>query len=290
MSTEDTMFFANEVKRFDKYCHPAKGFAVVRVGHVRLSGDQPVQVERAGDVQIVWFLQGEYRGETEDGYTYSVKEGEVGVIFSANRRLVIHAAQTPTEYRYLAIDGGSATLECIAAGLWDGIAGKATPSAELLERIAQHLPGDLPTDEFCADVAARELLFDTAVQVREQARSRIAHDAMHRMNWRYTDTEFSIDILQKEMKISRSSLGAHFKNNTGKSPLTYLTGIRVKHAKHLLSKTRKKVAVVARESGYGNAVYFTQVITRHTGMSPRAYRYQFIPKGTPKKEKKAKNG
>jgi AraC-like DNA-binding protein len=224
-------------------------------------------MEIAASALIVWCIQGECKGGE-----CVVNASNVGVFFPRDKRMVVEAAAAPVEYRFLAIDGDDALADCIAAGLWEGLTGKAEPSAELFERIARHLSGNSPAGIIAADIAARELLLHTAQQVRENAPDRIAHEAQHRMNWRCTDPEFSIAVLQKEMGISRSSLTTHFKKATGESPLAYLTGIRLRLAKALLTEAKKNIATVARESGFGCPVYFSQIITKHTGLSPRAYR------------------
>jgi len=229
-------------------------------------------MEMAGDAVLVWCVQGKCKGVTEKGQARVISAGGVGVFFPRSTRMAVEAVQTPAAYHYLAIGGHDAATDCIAAGLWDGLTGKAEPPVELLERAVQHLEGNAPADVIGANIAAYEMLLHTARQLLGNAPDRMTHEAMHRMHWRYTDPDFSIAALQKEMGVSRSSLGTHIKKETGKSPLAYLTGIRLCLAKALLSETDKPIATVARESGFGCPVYFSQIISKHTGDSPRAYR------------------
>ena len=256
--------------------NPIKGFATRQMGITVLQG-QPAPLDTDNCIQVIWCLKGEYKGKTEGKGEYIISEGNVGVIFPS-KCFAHRTVKIPTEYRYLSIGGDNAQEECISAGLWDGLTGKASASDVLLDRIAHHLTGDRPQDRISADIATRELILLTAAQVRENAPSKVAYDAMHRICWRFSDPAFSIALLQKEMQISRSSLGAHFKGRTGQSPLSFLTEIRLSHAKRLLCETTKRIALVAQESGFACPVYFSQIISKRTGHSPRAYRHKFMNK------------
>ena len=276
MTKNNRTHLADDFRGNQNKWNPIKGFVTKQVGLTVPKG-QTVSLSTDDCIQVIWCLKGEYKGKTEEKGEYTISEGNVGVIFPS-KRFAHHTAKMPTEYRYLSVGGENAQEECISAGLWGGLTGKASSSDVLLDRIANHLAGDRPSDRISADIATRELLLLTATQVRENASSKIAHDAMHRICWRFTDPAFSISVLQQEMQISRSSLGTHFKNGTGKSPLSYLTEVRLAHAKMLLCETTKRIAIVAQESGFGCPVYFSQIITKHTGLSPRAYRHKFTKK------------
>jgi len=48
----------------------------------------------------------------------------------------------------------------------------------------------------------------------------------------------------------------------------------VKTAKELLERTRKKIRVVATESGFGSSVKMIRVFQQYEGTSPKRYRQQ----------------
>ncbi|MCL1921107.1 MAG: helix-turn-helix transcriptional regulator [Kiritimatiellaeota bacterium] len=257
--------------------NPVKGFVVKQIGHCTPQ-DQPVPLETAtGSVQIIWCIKGDYKATAEGKCDYAISEGEVGVVFPCKHfALRVHAM--PSEYCYLTIDGDDAQAESSSAGLWDGLTGKTAAPEDQLVRIARYLAGDTPTDCIAANITTRELLLSTAAQLREDATNVIAHECMYRINWRFTDIRFSIALLQQEMQISRSSLGTYFKKSTGLSPLSYMMGRRLAQAKMLLGETTYPISKVAHASGFKCAVYFSQIITKNTGLSPRAYRYKFQKK------------
>ena len=65
----------------------------------------------------------------------------------------------------------------------------------------------------------------------------------------------------------------HFKKQTEKTPLQYLTDLRMTQAKALLSdKNDLSVATVAASCGFGDSFYFSKCFKKHTGLSPLAYR------------------
>ena len=63
-----------------------------------------------------------------------------------------------------------------------------------------------------------------------------------------------------------------FKKETGRNFLEYLTDVRVREAKRLLSDPRKTIADVALEVGYSDVKHFSRVFTRSTGLHPSKYR------------------
>ena len=54
--------------------------------------------------------------------------------------------------------------------------------------------------------------------------------------------------------------------------LEYLTDVRIKEAKLLLSDPRKAIADVAEEVGYSDVKHFSKLFTRSTGLHPSKFR------------------
>jgi transcriptional regulator GlxA family with amidase domain len=63
-----------------------------------------------------------------------------------------------------------------------------------------------------------------------------------------------------------------FKASTGRSPLQYVTELRVAQARRLLETTALTMEAVARQSGFTSAEHLARVFGKATGLSPRAYR------------------
>lgn len=65
-----------------------------------------------------------------------------------------------------------------------------------------------------------------------------------------------------------------FKRSTGKTPIGYQTAIKVENAKALLVETSLKIETIASLSGFSDALYFSRVFKRETGLSPSEFRKQ----------------
>ena len=80
------------------------------------------------------------------------------------------------------------------------------------------------------------------------------------------------DILANYVSLSPSYFSTLFKEQTGMSPMEYVTKLRLDKAKQLLLSTRLPITQIASGVGYANAFYFTRVFRKHTGLSPREFR------------------
>lgn len=92
----------------------------------------------------------------------------------------------------------------------------------------------------------------------------------------YLDQNFTspitLDSLSETVYISKHYLSHLFKEQTGVSPIKYLTSKRMEKACELLSETERPVSEVSKAVGYENPLYFSQVFKRIYGISPVKYR------------------
>ena len=92
----------------------------------------------------------------------------------------------------------------------------------------------------------------------------------------YLDQNFTspitLDSLSDTVYISKNYLSHLFKEQTGVSPIKYLTSKRMEKACELLSETELPVSEVSKAVGYENPLYFSQVFKRIYGISPVKYR------------------
>lgn len=63
-----------------------------------------------------------------------------------------------------------------------------------------------------------------------------------------------------------------FKRAFGVSPQRYIINKRVAAAKHLLITTDKSVSEIALSCGFNDALYFTRIFSKETGVSPTTFR------------------
>ncbi|WP_271769299.1 hybrid sensor histidine kinase/response regulator transcription factor [Aquimarina algiphila] len=80
--------------------------------------------------------------------------------------------------------------------------------------------------------------------------------------------EFNIPKLADKLHISRVHLFRKIKNLTGMSPTKLVRGIRLQHARNLLSKKELTIAEIAYQTGFKDPAYFTRVYIEEFGKTP----------------------
>lgn len=85
------------------------------------------------------------------------------------------------------------------------------------------------------------------------------------------NTEFRVDRCMEQFPVTADYLRRAFKKGTGKTPVQYLTGLRIDFAKRLFEKTcsdELSVKFVASQVGFDDPYYFSRVFKAETGLSP----------------------
>ena len=77
-----------------------------------------------------------------------------------------------------------------------------------------------------------------------------------------------------QVNMNPSYFSRIFSKKTGKSFISYLTDIRIEHAKKLLSTSNTPISNISEQSGYNNQYYFSNAFKRLTGLSPIEWRRQ----------------
>jgi transcriptional regulator GlxA family with amidase domain len=76
-------------------------------------------------------------------------------------------------------------------------------------------------------------------------------------------------------RVSTRTLNRRFHEETGMTPLEWLTGARVRHAQALLETTQHPVELVAQQTGFGSAANLRGKFRAVVGTSPASYRASF---------------
>ncbi|MFD2890277.1 helix-turn-helix transcriptional regulator [Chitinophaga cymbidii] len=106
---------------------------------------------------------------------------------------------------------------------------------------------------------------------QEDVQENIVHKAMQiiRAN---VDRQLSIESLAEELCVSYSWLRKAFRQYTGIAPGQYLLQLKIERAKMLLADPSKSLKVIAAETGFESAFYFSKIFKVKTGVSPDLYR------------------
>ena len=84
-----------------------------------------------------------------------------------------------------------------------------------------------------------------------------------------------LDMLAAQANMSRRTLTRRFREETGVTPIGWLTDARIERARVLLETTTEPVEQIGRLTGLGAPASFRAAFHRRLGTSPQEYRSQF---------------
>jgi AraC-like DNA-binding protein len=82
------------------------------------------------------------------------------------------------------------------------------------------------------------------------------------------DETFSVEVLCKEMALSRPVLFRKVKALTGQNIQNFIKIIRLQEARKLLLNNEHNITEVAYKTGFSNPKYFSVSFKKHYGVSP----------------------
>ncbi|SIS49208.1 Two component regulator propeller [Zobellia uliginosa] len=95
----------------------------------------------------------------------------------------------------------------------------------------------------------------------------------HMMN-----TDFNVEMLVKEMGLSRSTLYLKFKELTGLSSSEFIRSVRLKRAVQLFNQSNFSVKEIMYKTGFSTASYFSKCFKKQFGVVPSEYVKQISKK------------
>ncbi len=90
-------------------------------------------------------------------------------------------------------------------------------------------------------------------------------------------TSLTLDKVAAEVGMSKFHLQRLFKKAIGKTPLEYITALRLQEASLLLHTTNLTITNIAHVLGYKSSAHFSSVFHQNIGMSPTTYREGRFP-------------
>lgn len=217
---------------------------------------------------------------------YHLKAGDILVIYPGTLFSLTHDPEEPWEYFWLNFNGEDAPklLKTACFSMENPIYTIQTP-----KKIISMIKNIKTRDNLNCNLRLHALslfLQIFAVLTEQRATTNISklpsnkefyvQSALKYIENNFQNPELRIDDICKQLSISHSHLCKLFQQQTGISIYHQLLLLRMQNAKLLLENTNEKIINVARAVGYSNVSYFCSEFRRLHGLSPTAYRCDFI--------------
>lgn len=96
-------------------------------------------------------------------------------------------------------------------------------------------------------------------------------NAVSLLNADYKSSELNIENVCARSNISATAFRQIFKKNYQKTPMEYVTELRIEHARNLIAGGMS-VEEAAYDSGFNDSKYFARVVKKHFGCTPRSFK------------------
>lgn len=222
-------------------------------------------------VQFFWGVSGE--GEfLVDGKTQILHEGDV--FYRLPGEAHFQGAHTERwEYRWFTFDGDGAEQFMLSYGYPHACFHAGNCPHELFIRLEELLQEMSPYAwrEMVA-VASSILARAGGREDRSTREGRIVCEVIRLCSERYGDPDLNINALAEHLGVSRSTLRRVFQEKMHIAPSQYLGRLRIQRALSLLQETILPVSEIAKECGFTDESYFSRVIRRSVGETPKNFR------------------
>jgi AraC-like DNA-binding protein len=155
------------------------------------------------------------------------------------------------------------------------------PNPDIFLKQLRHLPylweSSSPAAQGCTEALLKTLFMDLsrnekvtfpAAQAPADSRIVAALAFMHR----HQHDDLSVESIATASGLSLVHFRRLFRRATGRTPLDFLTGLRLQEACRRLENTRQKVKEIAMDCGFRDVDYFCRLFKQRQGCTPSAYR------------------
>ena len=242
-------------------------------GHYRFPAGHRETREPGKFLQVFWTVAGNGL-VTLGGRAVEIPAGGL-FYYAAGEPHELVAGAGGWEYRWLTFDGPGFARIVAERGLKRVQPANACPSA-LFDALDAALQDPTPEGETRASVLAYEILLRAGEPAGGPLPSgELARGAEAVRAWldaHYADARLNVGAMAVKFGLHRSSLHRVFTRSHGVAPVRYLARLRLRRGLELLVTTVLPVADVAVRCGLPDVAYFSKLVSRHTGYSPREYR------------------
>ena len=260
----------------------SKPLLITASGHNKVT-HTPVVVTRRpngrNDFQILYIASGKGSfvfGDEE----VSVSHGNIVVFRPGEKQLYYYRLADHTESYWIHFTGYEAEKLLDNAGLYKNVffVGESSYYPGIFDQMIREIQMKRVNYEEIISNQLRHLLLMISRYLNEgRFANRDTLDEVERainyFNENYA-SEINIEEYAKTRHMSVSWFIRNFKNVTKLSPLQYIISLRITNAKVLLMKTDYSISQIASAVGFDNALYFSRLFHKHTGLSPLKFKKQ----------------
>ena len=245
-------------------------FFVRSAGHYYFAPGEREAIPRVSNfAELFWCMDG--KGEfLLNGKMYPLPPGWIWY-YPPGSRHVIQAAKTGFHYRWLTLEGPGAQYLFDSLHIKPGASEAGECPEELFSRIDLHIDSTQLKSRMITLTAAFEILTLAVCPPRSTGKS-TAERAKQIIDSNFTNPELNADRVAGLLGFHRVSVSRAFSSCYGFSISEYLISCRLKKALELLKDPHIPVSEAAAASGFSDPDYFSKVIRRKTGKTPKDFR------------------
>lgn len=217
-----------------------------------------------------------------DGKIHQLKAGHAFIVNSpSNYRYYLPEQSTKWEFLYLTLYGNEARRCWEQVKKSDNQVVRFHPESPLIKLLKQIYDDSIEkkiTNAYHGSSIAYQFLMELSLSLKtvdkfmEDWSEGIISAVLFAQN--YYQDDIGAEEMAEASKLSKYHFTRLFKEETGTTPIQYLTNIRLQKAIELLQHTRYTVDEIAQLVGYKNANYLNKITRKLTGKSPGEIRQE----------------
>lgn len=260
-----------------------KPLLITAAGYNKLIKSPVIATERPngrGDFQLLYISSGRARfffGEEER----VISHGNIVLFRPGEKQMYYFYLEDSTETFWVHFTGYEAAKLLDNSGLDQNVffIGDSPDFPTRCNRIVREIQAQRIDYQEISSLLFRELVLIIGRYLKEEGS--VNSDTLNEVeraisyfNENYTE-EINIKEYATARHMSASWFIRNFKTITKLSPLQYIINLRITNAKALLINTDHPISKIASVVGFENALYFSRIFRKHTGMSPVEFKKKF---------------
>ncbi len=279
MINDSGYFYTDEKGVEDK----SRDFCLNSAGHYQLVTQPLFETLRPHgreDLQLLYIAKGSMTFEF-NGRAQRVGEGSVVFYQKGDRQHYVYKLEQEPDVYWLHFTGTKAVETLKGLGMKKSGAYFTGPQSEfsiLVQKMIRELQFQKNHYQHLATLYLEGFLILLARCLGEGEKkmweqNALVEKAMTDFHQRYHQP-LQVSAYARRMGVSSCWLIRCFKNYTGKTPMRYISEIRMSKAKEMLYSSAFTIGEIALSLGYADPLYFSRMFKKMVGLSPGAYRKQ----------------